>query len=234
MLLVLVDLRTNLTTGALAALLGTSQSAVDPIIHHLVPVLARSLRPAPDNSDPPVDHRRHPDPGARPVDHRHQHELPPQRQHPDHHRAHARRVVAVRRCWPANRNDVVVTRATVAHLLTGHEILGDRGYRAINTVTTPHRDHTGPIIRDEHYRAHRRVRARVEHVLARLKDSQILRQCRRRAKPSTTAPKSSPDFGTSRHTNNYGSTLSERQHRNMSDGRCGRIRRLAHRAVRPR
>jgi hypothetical protein len=35
-LLVLVDLRTNLTTRALAALLGTSQSAVDPIIHHLV------------------------------------------------------------------------------------------------------------------------------------------------------------------------------------------------------
>jgi hypothetical protein len=48
------------------------------------------------------------------------------------------------------------------------------------TVTTPHRDHTGRIIRDEHYRAHRRVRARVEHVLARLKDWQILRQCRRR------------------------------------------------------
>jgi len=94
--------------------------------------------------------------------------------------AHARRVVAVRRCWPANRNDVVVTRATVAHLLTGHEILGDRGYRGINTVTTPHRDHTGPIIRDEHNRAHRRVRARVEHVLDRRKDSQILRHCRRR------------------------------------------------------
>ena len=134
--------------------------------------------------------------------------------------AHARRVVAVRRCWPANRNDVVVTRATVAHLLTGHEILGDRGYRAINTVTTPHRDHTGPIIRDEHNRAHRRVRARVEHVLARLKDSQILRHCRRRAKPSTTASKSSPDFGTSRHTNNYGSTLSGRGHHGVLAREC--------------
>ncbi|MDT5279450.1 MAG: hypothetical protein QOJ20_645 [Mycobacterium sp.] len=41
-LLVLIHLRTNLTTRALAALFGTSQSAVDPITHHLVPVLARS------------------------------------------------------------------------------------------------------------------------------------------------------------------------------------------------
>jgi hypothetical protein len=30
------------------------------------------------------------------------------------------------------------------------------------------------------YRVHRRIRARVVHVIARLKDSQILRQCRRR------------------------------------------------------
>jgi hypothetical protein len=38
----------------------------------------------------------------------------------------------------------------------------------------------GRIIRDHHYRAHRRIRARVEHVIARIKDWQILRQCRRR------------------------------------------------------
>jgi hypothetical protein len=59
-------------------------------------------------------------------------------------------------------------------------IATDRWRLTVNTVTTPHRDHTARIIRDEHYRAHRRVRARVEHVLARLKDWQILRQCRRR------------------------------------------------------
>jgi hypothetical protein len=35
----------NLTTGALAALFGTSQYAVDRIIRHLVPVLAKALRP---------------------------------------------------------------------------------------------------------------------------------------------------------------------------------------------
>ncbi|MGH3971050.1 MAG: hypothetical protein ACRDTV_23820 [Mycobacterium sp.] len=41
-------------------------------------------------------------------------------------------------------------------------------------------DHTGRIIRDDHYLAHRWIRACVEHVIARLKDWQIPRQCRRR------------------------------------------------------
>jgi Helix-turn-helix of DDE superfamily endonuclease len=49
-LLVLIRLPTNLTTRALAALFDTSQSAVDRIIHHLVPVLARTLRPDPDKA----------------------------------------------------------------------------------------------------------------------------------------------------------------------------------------
>jgi Helix-turn-helix of DDE superfamily endonuclease len=46
-LLVLVHLRTNLTTRALAVLVATSQSATDPIIGHLVPTLATALRPQP-------------------------------------------------------------------------------------------------------------------------------------------------------------------------------------------
>ncbi len=74
-----------------------------------------------------------------------------------------------------------MARHTVAHLLTGGRvILGDGGYRGINTITTPARDNTGRIIHDDLYRTHRRIRARVEHVIARLKDRQILRQCRRR------------------------------------------------------
>jgi hypothetical protein len=44
LLLVLTHMRTNLTTRALAALFSTSQSSVDRIIHHLVPVLANALR----------------------------------------------------------------------------------------------------------------------------------------------------------------------------------------------
>ncbi|MDM3927827.1 transposase family protein [Mycobacterium intracellulare subsp. chimaera] len=78
--------------------------------------------------------------------------------------ADRRRVVAVGRCWPGNRNDIVVARRTVAHLLNGDNrvILGDGGYRGIPTITTPARDRSGRIIHDDDYRAHRRVRARVE------------------------------------------------------------------------
>jgi hypothetical protein len=92
--------------------------------------------------------------------------------------AQRRHVVTAGHCRPGNRNDDLVARATVAHLLTGeHDILGDGGDRGIKTITPPRRDHTGPIIRDRH----RRIRARVEHVIARLKDWQILRQSRRRS-----------------------------------------------------
>jgi DDE superfamily endonuclease len=88
---------------------------------------------------------------------------------------------AVGRCWPGNRNDVIVARHTVAHLLHGtRPILGDGRYRGIDTITSPRRATDGRIIHDDHYRKHRRTRARVEHVIARLKDWQILRQCRRR------------------------------------------------------
>ena len=80
------------------------------------------------------------------------------------------------RCWPGNRNDVVVARHTVTQLLDGRVVLGDGGYRVITSIMTPRRDKTGRIIRDDRYRAHRRIRARVEHVIARLKDWQILRQ----------------------------------------------------------
>jgi hypothetical protein len=61
------------------------------------------------------------------------------------------------------------------------DIRGDGGYRGITSIATPRRDPTGRIIGHHHYRTHHRNRARVEHVIARLKDWQILRQCRRRA-----------------------------------------------------
>ena len=81
-----------------------------------------------------------------------------------------RRVVVAGRCWPGNRNDVIVARHTVTHLLEDRVALGDGGYRGITSITTPRRDPTGRVIRDDHYRTHRRIRAREEHVIARLKD----------------------------------------------------------------
>lgn len=54
-----------------------------------------------------------------------------------------RRVVAVGRCRPANRNDVVVARRTVAGLIDGSRtVLGDGGYRGITTITGPAEDPT--------------------------------------------------------------------------------------------
>lgn len=72
-----------------------------------------------------------------------------------------------------------MARHTVADLIGGTTtILGERGYRGIDTITGPRRGPDGRIIRDDHYRAHRHIRARVEHVIASIKDWQILRQCR--------------------------------------------------------
>jgi hypothetical protein len=76
----------------------TSQFAVDRVLDHLVPVLARSVTPGPSRA---VDQRRHPHPRTRPIDHRHHQELPPQRQHPNHH---------LRSPAPRSRHRSVLTR----------------------------------------------------------------------------------------------------------------------------
>lgn len=184
LLLVLIHLRTNLTTRALAALCGTSQSAADRMIHHLVPLLAAALRPGPN------DHARSwiIDGTLIPV-----HDQSITAISKNYRRsintqiiigAHSRAVIAAGAARPGNRNDVVVARHTVSHLLDGTRIiLGDGGYRGIPAITGPHRGPSGRIIHDTQYRAHRRLRARVEHLIARLKDWQILRQCRRRGHP---------------------------------------------------
>ncbi|MGV7354139.1 transposase family protein [Mycobacterium kansasii] len=89
-------------------------------------------------------------------------------------------MIVVGQCWPGNRNDVVVARRTVVHLPDHRVVLGDGRYRGIGIIIGPQRDHCCRIIHDAHYRQHCRIRARVEHVIARLKDWQILRQCRHR------------------------------------------------------
>ncbi|MGW2548843.1 transposase [Streptomyces sp. NPDC001635] len=83
--------------------------------------------------------------------------------------------------WPGNRNDIVVFRDTVGRTLPDHRTLsGDGGYRGSDRIRTPHRGADGRLIKDRNYRRFRKRRAIAEHTLARLKDHQILRQCRRR------------------------------------------------------
>ena len=118
-LLVLIHLRTNPTTRALGALFATSQSARDRVIHHLVPVLARALQPDPDGHTGVwiIDGTLIPvhDQAITAVSKNYRRSINTQIVIS----AHSRGVVAVGHCWPGNRNDVVVARATVGHLLTG-------------------------------------------------------------------------------------------------------------------
>ncbi|MFA3842024.1 transposase [Streptomyces aureus] len=90
-------------------------------------------------------------------------------------------VVAVGDAWPGNRNDIVVFRETLAETLPDHPRLsGDGGYRGCDRIRTPRRGPDGRIIKDRTYHRFRKRRAVAEHTIARLKDHQILRQCRRR------------------------------------------------------
>ncbi len=119
----------------------------------------------------------------------------------------------------SNRNDVIVARHTVAHLLdSGHMILGDGGYRGIRTITSPRRDTTGRIVQDNRYRRHRRIRARVEHVIARLKDWQILRQCRRRGQAIDHSLQIITGLWNLKLAPNYGSSLSGDRHHTTARG----------------
>ena len=57
---------------------------------------------------------------------------------------------------------------------------GDGGYRGCDQIRCPRRGSDGRIIKDRNYKSFRKRRAVAEHTIARLKDHQILRQCRRR------------------------------------------------------
>lgn len=84
-----------------------------------------------------------------------------------------RRIVHLSSAWPGNRNDFVVAKATIT-LPDGLTTLTDSGYRCMPGSTLPPTDDPARLAE------HRRLGARIEHILARTKDWQILRQCRRR------------------------------------------------------
>jgi Helix-turn-helix of DDE superfamily endonuclease len=173
---VLIHLRTNLTIRALAALFHTSQSAVDRVIHHLVPVLANALRPDPRRHGAPwiIDGTLIPvhDQSTTAISKNYRRSINTQIIICSHRRS----VLAIGECWPGNHNDVIVARHTMARLLDGRVILGDGAYLIITTIIiTPPRDTTGRIIHDNGYRMHRRIRARVEHGLWNLKTRNQLR-----------------------------------------------------------
>jgi len=183
-------LRTNLTMRELAAITGLSKSSVHRILAAMTPHLARIL------GDPPRDRR-----WSWVLDGT----LIPTRDHAaaarsknDRYSCNAqvlirrrdRRVVAVSAGGPGNRNDPVHYRGGRLEALCREHgrVLADGGYRGIHELVIP-RFRGRRMVRDRAWRLHRRRRARVEHVLARLKDWRVLRDHRRRGKhvPDTVA-----------------------------------------------
>ncbi|MFJ8719446.1 transposase [Streptomyces violaceus] len=179
-LLVTVYWRTNLTMRQLAPLFGISKSAADRIIDHLGPLLAlrqrsRFRRDTVLIVDGTLVPTR-------------DHSVAEQSKNYRYSTAHqvvidadTRRVVVVGRPVPGNRHDSRGWEESGAKAAVGNTMtIADGGYQGTGLVI-PHRRRTGeelPSWKEQHNRAHKQVRARVEHVFARMKSWKILRDCR--------------------------------------------------------
>lgn len=96
--------------------------------------------------------------------------------------ADTRPVVAVGQPVRGNRNDCKAWELSGAKEAVGRAtVIADRGYRGTGLLI-PHRRQRGrtelPAWNEKHNSSHRKVRARVEHVFARMKSWKILRDCR--------------------------------------------------------
>lgn len=95
--------------------------------------------------------------------------------------ADTRLVVVVGRPLPGNRNDCKAWEESGAKTAVGKTMtIADGGYPATGLVM-PHRRRKGeelPDWKQAHNKSHKQVRARVEHVFARMKTWKILRDCR--------------------------------------------------------
>ncbi|GGW56207.1 hypothetical protein GCM10010503_36660 [Streptomyces lucensis JCM 4490] len=180
-LLVTAYWRTNLTLRQLAPLFGISKSTASRVINHLGPMLA--LRPR----------KRFAKDTALIVDGT----LVPTRDHTIAERsknyrystnhqvvidADTRLVVVVGRPLAGNRNDCKAWEESGAKAAVGKTLtIADGGYPGTGLVV-PHRRRRGqaklPDWKEEHNKAHKQVRAHVEHVFAHMKTWKILRDCR--------------------------------------------------------
>ncbi|MFD3537348.1 transposase [Streptomyces sp. NPDC058664] len=180
-LLVTAYWRTNLTMRQLAPLFGISKSAADRIIDHLAPMLALQSR------------KRFAKDTVLIVDGT----LVPTRDHAIAERsknyrystnhqvvidADTRLVVVVGRPLAGNRNDCKAWEESGAKAAVGGTTtIADGGYPGTGLVI-PHRRKRSqselPDWKEEHNKSHKQVRARVEHVFARMKTWKILRDCR--------------------------------------------------------
>ncbi|WBO64069.1 transposase [Streptomyces camelliae] len=179
-LLVIAYWRTNLTLRQLAPLFGVSKSAADRVIGHLGPKLAlspwhRFRKDAVLIVDGTLVPTR---------DHSVAEQSKNYRYSTNHQvviDADSRLVVVVGRPLPGNRNDCRARAESGAKGAVRKTVtIADGGYRGTGLVI-PHRCSTGeelPGWKQAHNKSHKQVRARVEHVFARMKTWKILRDCR--------------------------------------------------------
>jgi hypothetical protein len=179
-LLVAAYWRTNLTLRQLAPLFGVSKSAADRIINHLGPSLALQPRKrfrkgtvlivdgtlVPTRDDTVAEQSKN-------------------YRYSTNHQvvidADTRLVVMVGRPLPGNRNDCRAWEESGAKAAVGTTLtIADGGYPGTGLVM-PHRRRKSeelPDWKQAHNNSHKQVRARVEHVFARMKTWKILRDCR--------------------------------------------------------
>ncbi|MFE5737866.1 transposase [Streptomyces celluloflavus] len=175
-LLVAAYWRTNLTLRQLAPLFGISKSAADRVIDHLGPSLA--LQPRKDTVlivDGTLVPTR---------DHTIAEQSKNYRYSTNHQvviDAETRLVVVVGRPLPGNRNDCKAWEESGAKAAVGKTTtIADGGYQGTGLVM-PYRRRAGeelPEWKQTHNKSHKQIRARVEHVFARMKTWKILRDCR--------------------------------------------------------
>jgi DDE superfamily endonuclease/Helix-turn-helix of DDE superfamily endonuclease len=182
-LLVAAYWRTNLTMRQLGPLFGISDSAVHRVLDTLGPLLALApVRRRPREQVaivdgtliPTRDHRL----AARSKNYRYSTNLQVAID------ATTRLVLAVGDPQPGNRNDTIVYRSSgINQQLAGREVMADGGYRGHPEVIIPYRQPRDgselPAWKQDYNGGHRKIRARVEHALARLKTYKILRDYRR-------------------------------------------------------
>ncbi|MCX4834360.1 transposase [Streptomyces sp. NBC_01016] len=179
-LLVAAYWRTNLTLRQLAPLFGVSKSAANRIIDHIGTLLA--LRPRQRFAKDTVlivDGTLVPT-----RDHTVAEQSKNYRYSTNHQvviDADTRLVVVVGRPLPGNRNDCKAWEESGAKDAVGRTMaIADGGYPGTGLVM-PHRRRKGEELADwqkTHNTSHKQVRARVEHVFARMKCWKILRDCR--------------------------------------------------------
>ena len=182
-LLVAVHWRTNLTMRQIGPLFGVSHSAAHRVVDSLSPLLALApvrkrridqVAIVDGTLIPTRDHRI----AGRSKNYRYSTNLQVAID------ADTRLVIATGDPQPGNRNDCTVYRDSgIVEQLAGRPVMADGGYQGNPGVIMPYRQTRDgselPDWKEQLNTVHRKVRARVEHALAGMKNWKILRDYRR-------------------------------------------------------